>query len=184
MSAQFDPAFQYVMTWEDTGLTGKVTTDAGGRTRFGIAEKYNPGLPVSFWSAPVAPALLIAKSIYLNKYFLPFSLDNLSSQAMCSYILDCLVNPGEGFAKQIQVASASVSGISLTIDGSIGPKTLHAINTCSDTKLLPAIAVLRLSCYQSSGSEVDLPGLTRRAVGWQTLLASLPAVQDIELCKD
>jgi hypothetical protein len=92
--ADFQPAFTFVMSHEDTGLTGKVTEDAGGRTRFGIAEKFHPGLPAGFFSGPAAEALEVAEQIYQRDYWKQLRLDELDNQNIANKILDMAVNMG------------------------------------------------------------------------------------------
>jgi hypothetical protein len=48
--ASFSPAFDFVMNDEDPHRKGKVTEDAGGQTRFGIAQKFHPELPEDFFT--------------------------------------------------------------------------------------------------------------------------------------
>jgi hypothetical protein len=48
--ADFKPAFLFTLQHEDSTRSGKVTIDAGGRTRFGIAEKFHPDLPEEFFT--------------------------------------------------------------------------------------------------------------------------------------
>ena len=55
--ADFNLAFIFVLQHEDSTCSGKVTVDAGGRTRFGIAEKFHPDLPEEFFTGPAEDAL-------------------------------------------------------------------------------------------------------------------------------
>ena len=57
--ADFKAAFAFVLQHEDAARAGKVTVDAGGRTRFGIAEKFHRDLPEEFFSGPAEDALLV-----------------------------------------------------------------------------------------------------------------------------
>ena len=58
--SSFDPAVKHVIKWEDSHpVSGKITIDAGGRTRFGIAERYNQ-MPYEFWTAPAEQAIQMA----------------------------------------------------------------------------------------------------------------------------
>ena len=56
--ADFKPAFAFALLHEDATQSGKVTMDAGGRTRFGIAEKFHPDLPEEFFTGPAEDVLL------------------------------------------------------------------------------------------------------------------------------
>jgi len=48
--ADFKTAFLFTLQHEDSTRSGKVTVDAGGRTRFGIAEKFHPDLSEEFFT--------------------------------------------------------------------------------------------------------------------------------------
>ncbi|MDE1971223.1 MAG: hypothetical protein KGI50_06655 [Patescibacteria group bacterium] len=174
--SEFKPAFTYTMTWEDSNPSGEVTQDAGGRTRFGIAEVFNKDMPGDFWTAPTAQAILMAQSQYKRNYFDVHHLDLILNQEVCSYVFDCIVNPGASFIKQIQQSAVYVSGVQLVQDGIIGAKTLGAINDCAVVKLLSLIASHRKDHYQVNSSAVDLNGLYRRAEGWQLLVNSSSSI--------
>jgi lysozyme family protein len=57
------------MSFEDPQHTGKVTEDAGGRTRFGIAEKFHPELPARFFSRRKDEALATAEGLLDREYW-------------------------------------------------------------------------------------------------------------------
>jgi hypothetical protein len=61
--ADFKTAFLFTLQHEDSTRSGKVTVDAGGRTRFGIAEKFHPDLPEEFLPGRRKPALAEAGKI-------------------------------------------------------------------------------------------------------------------------
>lgn len=147
--ADFEPAFQFVMQHEDASRSGKVTRDAGGRTRFGIAEKFHPGLPEEFFSGPAAEALQEAEKIYRGEYWDRMRLGELESQQVANKIFDMAVNMGVHQAAvyaqravngmmHAQVALPSTNGdaalvplrpmFSLREDGVLGEKTVAAIN--------------------------------------------------------
>lgn len=89
---------------EDRKLTGEITVDAGGRTRYGIAEKYNPDL----WkNGP--PSLEDAKRAYINRYWIEGGCDALP-YPMDIAMFDCCVNPGLGAARTILSHNTDLSG--------------------------------------------------------------------------
>ena len=67
--ADFKPAFAFVLLHEDATRSGKVTVDAGGRTRFGIAEKFHPDLPEEFFTGPAEDALEVAEKMEKRDYW-------------------------------------------------------------------------------------------------------------------
>ena len=48
----------YVLKNEDSHLSGVVTTDQGGMTRFGIAQRFHPDLNADVLRCPVSPRWL------------------------------------------------------------------------------------------------------------------------------
>ena len=91
--SNFDVAVAFTLHEEEKTDTGVVTTDSGGVTRWGIAQKYHPEVDVASLSRDDAIA------IYKIKYWreawesLPVGL------ALC--VFDCSVNQGPGTAQMI-----------------------------------------------------------------------------------
>ena len=93
MRESWDKAIEIVLRNEDATLSGEITNDAGGRTRWGIAEKYNPE---AWRDGP--PTLEQAKEVYLNSYWIPGGCDSLQ-YPMDIAMFDACVNPGIGAAQ-------------------------------------------------------------------------------------
>jgi lysozyme family protein len=131
--ANLDAAIQYVLGFEDSTLSGKVTVDAGGRTRFGIAEKYHPELHNSlfFTSMGSEAALKIAESIYRGQYADPLCLEQLANQDIANKLLSLAVNVGVQRASLWLQESVRVAG-----DGRIGPLTLMALGDAPPSQVL------------------------------------------------
>lgn len=90
----FPPAFEFVMNHEDPQRSGKVTEDAGGRTRFGIAQKFHPELKPEFFSAPPDEALKQAEEILRRDYWDRMRLSDVSNQNVANKLFDMAVNMG------------------------------------------------------------------------------------------
>lgn len=88
-----DSAIEAVLQHEDRGLTGRVTNDAGGITRYGISSKAHPGLDVANLS------LADAKSLYKSEYWDAIGGDSLPA-ALQTTALDAAINQGVGNAKK------------------------------------------------------------------------------------
>lgn len=89
-------AVDYVLRWEDSTLSGRITVDDGGRTRWGIAEKDNPD---AWKDGP--PSLEQARQIYIDRYIKPYQLEELANQDILNYLADCCVNQGPGGMRDI-----------------------------------------------------------------------------------
>jgi lysozyme family protein len=94
MMADFEAAFDFVMNHEDPQRSGKVTEDAGGRTRFGIAQKFHPELKPEFFSAPPEEALKQAEDILRRDYWNRMRLSEIGNQNVANKLFDMAVNMG------------------------------------------------------------------------------------------
>jgi lysozyme family protein len=163
--ASINQIVDFILWHEDPTLSGKVTTDAGGVTRWGIASKFHPGLDVANLS------LSDARSIYLNEYILPAQLDQVRDQDVANACGDCLVNPGPGAGPRvIQQAINLYRAGTVAEDGKIGPDTISHLNGCAENDILPRLRVARVLYYlkdvQANPSKAgNLMGWLVRACG-------------------
>lgn len=118
--ADFAQALKYTLRFEDSTLSGKITYDTGGTTRFGISEKSNPEAFPQLTECDVETALQLAGNIYRAKYW---CFDGVNSQIIANKLFDLAVNMGPGTA--ILLAQKCVGTAQ---DGKLGPTTLQAIN--------------------------------------------------------
>lgn len=160
--ALFEPAFAYVMSHEDPGLTGKVTRDSGGVTRWGISQRAYPSLDIANLS------LEDAAGIYRNDYFTPIHGFDIVSQRVASKLLDIAVNMGRvAAAKMLQRA------VKIPVDGKIGAITLGAVNR-SDAEAL--LAELVVHCEAQYYAIVQArPAYDKYLKGWLARARDLPA---------
>jgi lysozyme family protein len=126
--ADFKPAFLFTLQHEDSTRSGKVTVDAGGRTRFGIAEKFHPGLPEEFFTGPPEDALAEAEKIEEREYWETLRLGEVEDQNVANKLFDMGVDMGVRQGAVYAQRAVNSQGRQLTEDGKIGPKTLAAIN--------------------------------------------------------
>lgn len=142
--ADFEKAIEFVLRNEDETLSGRVTEDAGGRTRFGIAERFHSELGHDFYSGPAEAALEVARELYRSQYWRAIGGDEIVDQRLATKLLDMAVNMGARQAIVLcQRAINTIAEYRLAEDGVCGPRTLAAINE-ADAVLLAAH--LRDSC--------------------------------------
>lgn len=144
--SNFDPICEWVLRQEDATLSGKVVNlgDGAGLTRFGIAQEDNPGLPATFYTAPAAIALQVAKQIYRSKYWSPIHGDQITSDEIAASLFSFAVNDGPVRAvKEIQ------SCVGVTVDGVMGPDTLLHINAYNPAILGPALREAQADFYRA-----------------------------------
>lgn len=142
--ANFEEAITFVLRNEDPHLTGVVTEDSGGRTRFGIAERFHPELGDDFYESSSESALRVAREIYRSEYWRAIRADEISNQLVATKLLDMAVNMGVRQSIVLcQRALNASAEFPIVEDGMCGPRTLAAINRV-DASLL--CLHLRESC--------------------------------------
>ena len=169
--ADFKPAFEFALQHEDPSRSGKVTVDAGGRTRFGIAARFHPDLPEEFFTGPAEDALAEAEKIEGQEYWDRMRLAKVENQNVANKLFDMAVNMGVRQAALYAQRAANAllpPDPRLVEDGTVGGKTLAAINSAN------AIAFHQLLCELSEAhyrhlaavnpeQEVNLRGWLKRA---------------------
>jgi lysozyme family protein len=144
--ADVDAAITYVLSWEDSTLSGKITTDSGGRTRFGIAEKFSPQLTASLFYTTMgaAAALVVAKGIYNTSYAEPLHIADIANQDIANKLLSLGVNIGlEPAARMLQEA------VSVPADGHIGTMTLMGLSVADPLTVLADMRALAVAHYRA-----------------------------------
>lgn len=138
-------AINYTLTWEDSTLSGKITTDSGGRTRFGIAEKFHPELTASLFYTTMgtAPALVVARGIYYRSYAVPLCIIDIDNQDIANKLLSLGVNIG-----LVPAAKMLQDAVHVTGDGHIGPLTLNALDTADPLLVLADMRAMAVAYYR------------------------------------
>jgi lysozyme family protein len=165
--ADFKLAFLFTLQHEDATRSGKVTVDAGGRTRFGIAEKFHPDLPEGFFTGPAEDALAEAEKIEEREYWGAMRLSAIENQNVANKLFDMGVNMGVRQAAiyaQSAANSLSAADARLVEDGEIGAKTLAAINSVDPIAYHQALCDLSAAHYRHVAA-VN-PAQAMNLVGW------------------
>jgi len=171
--ADFKPAFAFGLQHEDSTRSGKVTVDAGGRTRFGIAERFHPDLPEEFFTGPADDALAEAEKIEEREYWDTMRLAEVENQNVANKLLDMGVNMGVRqaavYAQRAINALATVDA-QVAEDGAIGPRTLAAINAAGPIAYYPLLREFSAAYYRHLAAVnpalvVNLAGWLKRAEG-------------------
>jgi lysozyme family protein len=169
--ADFKTAFDFTMQHEDPTLSGKVTVDAGGRTRFGIAAKFHPDLPQEFFDGPAEDALAQAQQIEEHEYWQPMRMAEVENQTVANKFFDMAVNMG---VRQAAIyAQRALNALPdrearLVEDGVIGGQTLAAINAAKPIEFYQMLCELSAEHYRhvaavNPAQAVNLRGWLRRA---------------------
>lgn len=125
----FDRAFQYVIDTEKDVYTDD-PKDSGGPTKWGVTlRSYS-----TFTGCPVTAAAIQsltredAYAFYRARYWSPLRCDQIRDPAIAIAIFDVSVLYGIGTAALFAQEAASSCGISLKLDGSLGDKSVEALN--------------------------------------------------------
>jgi lysozyme family protein len=161
--AEFKPAFLFTLQHEDSTCSGKVTVDAGGRTRFGIAEKFHPDLLEEFFTGPAEDALVQAEKIEEHEYWERMRLAEVETQNVANKLFDMGVNMGVRQAAVYAQRAACVIQ-----DGVIGAKTLAAIHGADPLAYYQTLCELSAAHYEHVAAvnpalAINLKGWMKRA---------------------
>ena len=131
-----EAAFERIVSWTIDAEGGDALVhDAGGWTRYGIAERYNRGVDVRSLTRPGAVA------IYRSQYWDALGCGQMPAR-LAACVFECAVNPGQGFA-----ARALQRALRVTVDGQIGPKTIAAAVACEVDEVVARLARERVRYY-------------------------------------
>lgn len=134
--ASVEQAIDNVLRWEDSTLSGVITEDAGGKTRFGVAERYHPELSASLFYGSLGrdAALKIATNIYETQYCEPLAIVDMANQDIANKVLSLGVNLGiDRVSKMLQDV------LKVPVDGRIGPVTLVYLSQAEPLDVLAGL---------------------------------------------
>ena len=88
------------------------------------------------------------QQFYETNYWNPMQLGTINNQQVANAIFDCNVNPCIiTAARAAQMACNTVMQKSVTVDGQVGPLTLHCINSISPQLYVTALNGIRVANY-------------------------------------
>jgi lysozyme family protein len=150
--ADYKISIKRTLKHEDPTLSGKVTSDTGGLTRWGISQKAFPKLNIAKLT------LLEAMEIYKRYYFNPLKLEEVQDQNVADVIFDFGVNAGLHRAIMILQQVLDVK-----IDSKIGPMTINTLNKKGPAEFISEYTKERISFYISLASRQQFAPYIR---GW------------------
>jgi lysozyme family protein len=172
--SNFEEALSFVLRNEDARLSGVVTEDSGGRTRFGIAERFHPELGNEFYRGTREAALETAREICRRDYWESVYGDEIRDEAVAAKLLDMAVNMGVRQAVALcQRAVNAIADFPITEDGVMGPRTVAAMNSC-ETSVLAAHLCDACSGFYRHLADVR-PEMQRYLSGWLARAQKIPS---------
>lgn len=156
-TAIFDAVFLYALAFVLKAEGGATLTndprDPGGKTKFGISARANPGINIDNLTEAQA------REIYFNHYWLKAHCDKLPLP-LAIVVLDCAVNQGVTIAQRLLQKALGV-----VADGAIGPKTLAAIEQANLEELVLDFLSWRQRRYAfTNGADTYLRGWSKRVL--------------------
>jgi lysozyme family protein len=136
-------ATEFVLHHEDEPGTGKITSDTGGRTRYGISERSYPNAAKEIFTLPNEKARSYAKDFYIREFWNNTRLPQVKSYSLASKIMDMSVNMGAPRATKIVQMCCG-----LEMDGAFGSKTVAALNAAAPKELLLKICAAQEAYYR------------------------------------
>ncbi|HUD21855.1 MAG TPA: putative peptidoglycan-binding domain-containing protein [Acidobacteriaceae bacterium] len=165
--ANQDVAISYALSFEDSKLTGVITTNDDGvtKTRYGIDQRFHQDLGASgfFKDMGSIAALQIAKGVYAQSYCLPLCITEISNQDIANKLLSLGINIGvKPVSKFLQDA------VGVTEDGVIGVQTLMKLSSADSLLVLTDLRASAERFYYADvaanpDKQKDLKGWLARA---------------------
>jgi lysozyme family protein len=164
--ADFNPAFEKMISDEGGYQLTDIPGDRGGQTYAGIARKPNPD-----WAGwqfidrkDFGSATPLVREFYKSNFWDRVRGDDITNQAIAETIFNFAVNTGVGVASKLAQLI-----VGTTPDGAIGPKTLERLNICTAEKFLPAYTLAKIQryvniCMKDRSQSKFLLGWVRRSL--------------------
>jgi lysozyme family protein len=157
-SAAFGLASRWVIDVAEGG--GKLITDSGGQTKYGISQRAYPSLVIA------ALTRQQAEGIYARDYWAPVQGDKLPG-ALALVVFDAAVN--QGVVRAVRLLQGCLG---VEVDGIVGPETLAAAKRAPVVETTARYLVARLQAY--AGLARAWPELHGASLyGWQCRMMRL-----------
>lgn len=146
--ADFLPAFEQMIRDEGGYTLHNIPGDRGGQTYAGIARNFNPDWEGwEFVDRRETPPTPMVRNWYHANYWIPIAGDHLIHQAVASSIFNFAVNSSAPGRPTVAVKLAQlVAGA--TPDGSLGPRSVAALNAMDPEKFVMAYALAKIARYR------------------------------------
>jgi len=157
--AQFAPALEYTLNFEDARRTYAATADNnGGGVIAGINEKAFPTQYKQIVSLPVDQRPQPVSVFYKFVFWDTMHLGGLDSQDLANRVFDMGVNGGMVTSGKIlqDAINAIPTAKHVAVDGIIGEGTLASANACEPEAILASFRTQRLAHYAECKGSTQL----------------------------
>lgn len=143
--ADFKQAFERAILAEGGYKLHTVEGDTGGMTYAGIARNKNPQWPGwAYIDRGDTPPSELVRSFYRQGWWNPIAGDDIKDQKVAYTLYSFATNSSAYKAPTVAVKLAQVV-VGVTPDGSVGPKTVAAINAMDPELFLAKFALARIA---------------------------------------
>ena len=154
--SDFLDAFNFMLPHE--GGYSSDPSDPGGETKFGISKRSYPHLDIYHLTPEDA------QSIYLRDFWEPYPYQLINDQNVANKTFDFAVNMGHKEAAVLLQRACNDAGGLVVVDGSLGPITIKAVNSCDPPQLLNSLKDKAVEFYMTLAS--NRPNLRKFLDGW------------------
>jgi hypothetical protein len=167
--AQFPPALDYVLNWEDPDRLYVINEDNKGMVISGVNSLAWPAEFEAIAALPVNQRAPAVAAFYQTHFWDPMQVGLLIFQDLASRVLDHGVNRGPEMGVIVLQKSLNLLHPgSVRVDGVLGPLTAQAVNEGDEEALLAAYRTEREADYRevvfsNPTDEPDLAGWLNRA---------------------
>lgn len=142
--AQFEPAFEIMMTNEGGYKLTNDPVDRGGQTYAGVSRKAWPQWAGwAYIDRGETPPTQLVRSFYKTNFWDAVRGDEITDNRIASSIFNFAVNTGVKVAVKLAQIVVGVAP-----DGSLGEKTLAALNASSPSIFIPSYTVAKIARYR------------------------------------
>lgn len=168
--AQFQPALDYVLDWEDPKREYAAVPDVGGQAIAGVNSAAWPVDYPVIAAASGADRIRLVSNFYRYKFWNPIQVGGIQDQDTANRVMDQSVNGGGKTGPRLLQEAANSIGANLIEDGALGPDTLEAVNGIDPDRLLATYRLARTNHYKSIAAAIPadaqyLPEWLKRANG-------------------
>lgn len=144
--ADFAQAFEKMIRNEGGYRLHEVKGDRGGMTYAGIARKFHPHWPgwilLDSGERDNPKLTQMVRNFYLENFWSSAHGDKISNQTVAETLFDFAVNTGSRVAVKLAQVVAGTSP-----DGTMGPRTVAAINSIDPDRFVLAYAMAKVARY-------------------------------------
>lgn len=156
MMATFEPAVEELLGHE--GGYGNDPDDPGGETHWGISKRRYPYVNIQSLTREEAIG------IYRLDWWEEYRYGLVRDQRIANKLLAMSVNAGPAIAHRLMQESLNYLGMSLVVDGILGPRSRAAINSVDAGLLVNIYRVKTGAWYMDLGKLKYLEGWLNRAL--------------------